>query len=329
MSLPHGLDPQARDAGGWGTSLIHNAEPVLACLNAAEARSVVEVGAFRGELTELLLRRADEQGGRVVAVDTVPHAELHELDEREPGLELLTETSFAVLARIPLPDAIILDGDHNYYTVSEELRIIDERVDSESGRLPLLLMHDVGWPHGRRDDYYVPSRIPDAHRHPLADEGLFPGEPGTYRGGIPCDNPAAHEGGPRNGVLTAIEDFLADRPSLRLAVIPSFYGLGVVWDPTAPYGDALSAAVAPWDRHPLLQRMEDNRVFHLASRHVVMILAQGAEEQLTARQPQLDRQRELLQSIHDSRVLRAAARVLRLRGHEPVFSPEEIERVIG
>jgi hypothetical protein len=294
-----------------------------------DARSVIEVGAFMGELTKLLLLWAAERDAAVTAIDTAPHTDLQELAAAHQDLELIRQTSFEALARIPLADAIILDGDHNYYTVAEELRIIAERAAAEQRPLPLLLLHDVGWPHGRRDDYYVPERIPAEHRQPLATEGLFPGQPGTYPGGIPCDNPAACEGGPRNGVLTAIEDFFVDRPPLRLAVIPSFYGLGVVWDPTAPYDDALSAAVAPWDRHPMLQRMEDNRVFHLANRHVVMILAEGAEEQLAARQPQLDRQRELLELIRDSRVLRAAARVLRLRGHEPVFSPEEIERVIG
>jgi hypothetical protein len=146
---------------------------------------------------------------------------------------------------------------------------------------------------------------------------------------IPCDNPAAHEGGPRNGVLSAIEDFLADRPSLRLAIVPSFYGQGVLWDTSAPYDAALSTALAPWDRHPLLQRMEDKHVFHLANRHVVMITAQEAEAELDARQPQLDRQREPLELIHGSRVLRAVSRVLRLRGDEPAFSPKEIERAIG
>ena len=33
---------------------------------------------------------------------------------------------------IPLPDAVIVDGDHNYYTVSEELRLIGERAPGAS-----------------------------------------------------------------------------------------------------------------------------------------------------------------------------------------------------
>ena len=53
---------------------------------------------------------------------------------------------------------MILDGDHNYYTLSEELRLIAER--ASGARLPLLIFHDIGWPLARRDAYYAPERIP-------------------------------------------------------------------------------------------------------------------------------------------------------------------------
>jgi methyltransferase family protein len=328
MSFPFDLDPSERDAGGWATSLLHNAELVLGCLDAVEARSVIEIGAFRGELTRLLMRWAQTAGATVTAVDTAPHADLEELALEDSDLQLVRTTSHIALAELPLADAIILDGDHNYYTVSEELRIISERATALGRRLPLLLLHDVGWPHGRRDDYYVPDRIPAEHRQPLADDGLYPGVPGTYHGGIPCDNPAAREGGPRNGVLTAIEDFVADRAGLRLAMVPAFYGLGVVWDTTGRDNAALERVVSPWDGNPLLARLEGNRVLHLANTHVQMILAQEAEQRVAAQERQLQRQRELLTRMRDSRVLRAAALALRLRGSEPVFSRRQIEQAL-
>ena len=227
MSFPFGLDPTERDPGGWATSLLHNAELVLGCLDAIEARSVVEVGGFMGELTRLLLRWAEPTGASVIAIDIAPHPDLEALEPGHDNLLLIREPSHTALTHAPPADAIILDGDHNYYTVSEELRIIAERAAEQQRSLPLLLLHDVGWPHGRRDDYYVPERIPAEHRQPLADAGLYPGQPGTYHGGIPCDNPAAHEGGPRNGVLTAVEDFMSGRERLRLAIVPAFFGLGV------------------------------------------------------------------------------------------------------
>jgi hypothetical protein len=67
MSFPFDLDPDERDPGGWATSLLHNAELVLGCLEIVQARSVTEVGAFMGELTRLLLRWADGAGATVTA----------------------------------------------------------------------------------------------------------------------------------------------------------------------------------------------------------------------------------------------------------------------
>jgi hypothetical protein len=328
MDFPYGLDPHARDPGGWATSLLHNAELVLGCLDAVGARSVAEVGAFMGELTRLLLRWADRTGANVIAIDVAPHPDLESLEPANDNLRLIRETSREALAHIPLTDAIILDGDHNYYTVSEELRIIAERAAEQQQRLPLLLLHDVGWPHGRRDDYYVPERIPAEHRQPLADAGLYPGEPGTYHGGIPCDNPAAHEGGPRNGVLTAVEDFISAHERLRLAIVPAFFGLGVVWDTAAAHDAALAHFLLTWDRNPLLQRMEDNRVLHLANMHVQMILAQEGYERVAAQDRQLRRQRELLRQMLRSRALRAAELALRLRRSEPPFSHRQIRQAI-
>src|ERR1700677_1845020 len=140
MSFPFDLDPHERDPGDWATSLLHNAELVLGCLDAVQARSVTEVGAFMGELTRLLLRWADERGATVVAIDTAPHPDLETLAAEHEQLELLRETSVDALARIPLSDVIILDGDHNHYTVSHELAVIARRAAQQRRPLPLLLL---------------------------------------------------------------------------------------------------------------------------------------------------------------------------------------------
>jgi hypothetical protein len=330
MAFPFDLDPHARDPGGWATSMLHNAEFVLACLDAARARTICEVGGFQGELTELLLRRGAVGGGRLTVVDTAPHAELRALADARDDAELtLWETdSHSALREIELPDAIVLDGDHNYWTVAGELSIIAERYAAAERSFPLVLMHDVGWPHDRRDDYYVPENVPAEHRHPLAEDGLFPGNPDTVHGGIPFDHPAAREGGPRNGVLTAVEDFLAERGELRLAIVPSFFGLGVIWDVAGPHAEAIEQTLAPWDRNVLLQRMEDNRILHLANTHVLLIAAQEAQERVVARDRQLQRQTELLTAINGSRVFWAVQLLLRLRHGRAVVSPRQMRGAI-
>lgn len=322
MAFPFDIDPYERDRGGWGASLMHNAELLLGCLDAVEARSVIEVGAFKGELTRLLMLWADTVGGKVFAIDPSPHRDLEQLEQERQDLQLIRETSHEALAHIALTDAIILDGDHNYYTLSEELRIIWQRAEEEQRQLPLLLLHDVTWPHGRRDDYYVPDRIPPEHRQPIApDRSVWPGDDGTHYSGIPYHYPAAHEGGPRNGVLTAAEDFASAHGQLYLAVVPAFFGLGVIWDRSSPHADALARVVGAWDRNPLLERLERNRVLHLASSQRQLRRAQDANERIQRRDRLLDRM------LH-SRVFWAAEMILRLRHSDPVFSREEIREVM-
>ena len=93
---------------------------------------------------------------------------------------LVRETSLEALRHIELGDAIILDGDHNHYTLTNELRLIDDRAE----RLPLRVLHDVGWPLARRDAYEAPDQIPEQHRQPLArGVGLAPGDAGVVAAG--------------------------------------------------------------------------------------------------------------------------------------------------
>jgi Methyltransferase domain len=321
------IDPYANDPGHWGASLLTLAELILPCLDAAGARSVVEVGAYAGDLTRALADWASRSGASVQAIDPDPRPALVELAERRPELELIRETSLAALGRVARPDVAIIDGDHNYYTVSEELRLIAGKASGAD--LPLLMFHDVEWPHARRDDYYDPGLVPEEHRQPIAHgAGLFPGEPGVRPGGLPYRHAASREGGPRNGVLTAVEDFVARDDGLVLVVIPAFFGLGVVWHRGAPWGAAVAQVLEQWDRNPLLGRLEANRVLHLASSHFHLVAASRAHERVAL-------QEALLRRLLDSRAFALAERLSRLRARAgvatdtPVISRNAIRRAIG
>jgi hypothetical protein len=320
------IDPYANDPGRWAHSLIHHAEVLLPCLDTAGVRSVAEVGAYAGDLTRVLLDWAAKSGTRVWAIDPSPQDSLVELDQTYDELELVRKTSLEALPEIPLPDAVVIDGDHNYYTVSEELRLIDER--AAGGDLPLLLFHDVAWPHGRRDDYYSPELIPEDQRQPIAEGGgLFPGVSGVRPGGLPYSGAAAQEGGPRNGVLTAVEDFVKDRDGLRLAIVPVFFGLGVVWRRDAPWADDLAELLEVWDRNTLLERLEANRVLHLAVAHFQFIEASQAKDKIA-------RQEAVLRRLLDSSAFRVAERLSRLRHRlgiatsQSMVSKDEIRRAL-
>jgi Methyltransferase domain len=305
----------------------NHAELLTSCLDTVKARSIVEVGAFAGDLTRLLLDWATPEGARVSAIDPAPRPQLVELDREYPELALIRETSVEALPRMSLPDVVIIDGDHNYYTVSEELRLIGER--AAEADLPLLLFHDVCWPHGRRDDYFAPELIPEDYRHPIAgnDGGIFPGEPGLRPGGLPYARSAAREGGPRNGVLTAVEDFVASREHLRLVVVPAFFGFGAVWHLHAPWAGDLAEVLGPWDRDSMLERLEANRLYHLAESHARQVEIWKLQERLGRRDGVL---RRMLESSAFS-VAEWLSRIRKRAGVGPtksVVSKDEIRRAL-
>jgi hypothetical protein len=316
------MDPQASDPNRLGYSLANVAEILFGCLDAAGAKSVLEIGAYRGELTAELLDWAEAAGARIAAVEPAPPMQLLELASARPELELLRQTSHDALARSEPRDAVVIDGDHNYFTLSEELRLIAE--GAEAAGMPLVLFHDLSWPHARRDTYYEPQRIPEEHRQPLVhNAGLAPWEPGIAAHGLPYVWAAAREGGERNGTLTAVEDFSAAHPGLRLAVVPAFFGFGALWDEQAPWAMEVARVVEPWDRHPVLERLEANRVANLAAAYI------------SARELEEERQRragleELLFAIEGSSAFALAERLARLRARgKPTYSREEIRKALG
>ncbi len=309
--------------------MAHHAEVMLPCFETAGVRSVAEVGAYAGDLTRVLVAWASTSGARVTAIDPAPRERLVELEKKRSDLTLIRETSLEALARIEMPDAVIIDGDHSYYTVSEELRLIDQRTSDPSVELPLLLFHDVCWPHGRRDDYFDPQQIPEDYRQPLAGDraGIFPGEPGLRPDGLPYPRSAAVEGGACNGVLTAVEDFVAGRDDLRLVVVPVFFGLGVVWRGDAPWSDELAELLSPWNDNSVARRLEANRVHHLAESHARQVQLWRLQERQT-------RQEAVLRRLLESSAFSIAERLSRLRvraGIAPaqsVISKDEVRRAL-
>jgi hypothetical protein len=148
-------------------------------------------------------------------------------------------------------DCILIDGDHNWYTVFNELRLIRERGLLRRGGM--IFFHDVGWPFGRRDMYYQPDTIPQEYRHKHELKGIVRGRSQLVDsgGGNAKDWNAVHEGGPKNGVLTAIEDFQSAHPSeYRFCRVRLAAGLGIMqyrgeklWDGLAFFLLRIKAAI--------------------------------------------------------------------------------------
>ncbi|MET0902434.1 MAG: CmcI family methyltransferase, partial [Acidimicrobiales bacterium] len=200
-------------------------------LRAAGVRRVVEIGALRGETT---IKMVNDLGpdAELHVIDPVPDFDPREHERQFPGRYHFHEAlSLDVLPSLPSMDAALIDGDHNWYTVYNELKLLDEGARRDGAPLPVLVLHDVLWPYGRRDLYYAPDQIPAEHRQPYATKGMRPGGKKLLdRGGLnPTMYNALEEGGPRNGVMTGLDDFVAehDKP-LRVLVLPIYFGLAIV-----------------------------------------------------------------------------------------------------
>ena len=244
-------------------SMAELAEVILPCLELADVRTVVEVGAEDGIFTRELLAWAEARDGRVWCVDPRPAPSLVELCDRSGAATLVEERSPEALEGLEHADAYLIDGDHNYYTVSRELEAIG-RKSNQSGRPLLAFLNDIGWPCGRRDLYYSPESLPAEAVHPYSYErGATLGRTTLVKGGLRGEGEfafAIEEGGPANGVLSAVEDFLESRPDLALVKVPCIFGLGVVHQTSAPYAAALARFLQPYSDSPLLERLEVNRL---------------------------------------------------------------------
>src|SRR5262249_10619081 len=105
--------------------------------------------------------------------------------------------------------------------------------------------------------------------------GITPGEANVLEvGGLnPKMNNANVEGGPRNGVMTAIDDFIAehDRPIRRL-VIPIYFGLAILVEDQRLDGQPqLPDALSPLEEHDgqrqLLEVAEETRLKAMLHQH--------------------------------------------------------------
>ena len=132
---------------------------------------MVEIGALRGETTVRLLELLG------------PDAELHVIDP------VPTSTPSEHERRFPGRYVFHRDISHNVLPTAAGRRRADRRRPQLVHRLPraahaprdararpgaplpLLIMHDVCWPYGRRDLYYAPERIPEEFRQPYATRG--------------------------------------------------------------------------------------------------------------------------------------------------------------
>lgn len=257
--------------------------PVLA---AARSRRVVEIGAERGDTTKLILDLLGPDA-ELHVIDPAPAFDPSEHERNFAGrYHFHRDVSHAVLPTLPPMDAALVDGDHNWFTVYHELKMLGEVSAAAGQPLPILFVHDVGWPYGRRDLYYDPEQVPEEFRQPWARGGMRPGLKTLQKhGGVnPTMCNAKVEGGPRNGVMTAVDDFIAEQAQpMRLVVVPIYFGLAVVVDENRlaqnpEIAVELDRLEGEAGLRPLLQIAESTRLRALGLTHTSL---QRSQDKLT------------------------------------------------
>jgi len=242
-------------------SLVAFKEIIFDVLELTGVNIVAEVGVGEGLFSRALCKWSEGRDVRLHLIDRQIPSEFREhVALYGPRVRLHAGHSLSVLGNILPCDAVILDGDHNYYTVHRELLAVIEASASQSC---IIFVHDVGWPCGRRDFYFAPEDIPEVALHPFVNVP-FPDESSCFHhvwnAAQRSIGMASHGGGKRNGVLTAIEDVMEAYSGWSLRIVPCVYGLGIMYKARSEHSSELDRYFRPLHNNLLLSRLERERV---------------------------------------------------------------------
>lgn len=270
---------------------------MLPVMKAARAKNILEIGIESGKSTQALLEYVQKMGGRLDCVDPTPLPEFDSESLRskaEGRFHFHNDLSLRILPDLPRFDAALIDGDHNWYTVYNELLQIEALHWHDPIQQPVIFVHDIGWPYGRRDLYYDPASIPEEFRHSHEQKGILPNRSELIEGkGLNQQLwNADHEGGLKNGVLTGVEDYLAETAlEYRFINLPMYYGLGIlVTEQRLKKNESLQHTLDEYELSPsankLLSHLEHLRSIELIFAQTLNWRLQAAEdyiEQLPSR----------------------------------------------
>jgi len=246
----------------WITSMESFApliEPVLKMLKPAV---IAEIGAAEGGNTRFLYEFLKATQGRLLTMDPSPRGSFVEWVKSTNGVVThFADYSLNCILRLGAVDVWFVDGDHNWYTVFNELSLIDQ-LARQHDKPAIIFMHDVSWPCARRDMYYDPNTIPSNFVQPNSNQlGITFDNAATPTGALKGPYWALQEGGPRNGVLTAVEDFLQATPTKYYWFhLPVILGLGVLVDESHPLAKEMVEYFKPFHDNPVMALVERDRI---------------------------------------------------------------------
>lgn len=235
----------------------------LPILELVKPKLIGEIGVEFGGNTKVLIDFLEKNHGKLHSIDPFPDFKIKELFNSLDNLTLHENTSLNVIKNLPKIPVWFIDGDHNWYTVYNELvNINDKNYDVDD---TIIFLHDVGFPCARRDQYYNPGSIPKSFLNDYCwDSGvLIDNSTALNRGFRGCGQfaIALNCGNKRNGVLTAVEDFLAlSENSYNFYNIPAVFGLGVLVKKNHSMYEQINSILSFYHNNDVLKILEDNRL---------------------------------------------------------------------
>ena len=180
-------------------------------LDEIKAENIIEIGSEDGINTKNIFEYCKDKNIHMAVIDTVPKVNINgSQEEYGDEFEIFTDISLNVLPKLKYCDVIFIDGDHNRYTVYNELKIIEKTFKNK--KLPLIFLHNIG----------------------LSDEVIYcPGEDSPVKEGAlnPNYNKGIYENNTKNDILTVFESFI-DKSSIELHLdfIPNYSGWGIIYN---------------------------------------------------------------------------------------------------
>jgi O-methyltransferase len=231
-------------------------------LNITKPSRLVEIGGDQGECTQKFCAWANSHNAYVHVIEIQPADALKRIVEQYQFARLHVGLSLELLPTMEGVACFVVDGDHNYYTVYNELKLI-----FQYNKPDLILLHDTGWPWGRRDLYYDVNTIPNEYRNdPVTDPnlGILPGHEGVFpEKGLRSNGQFAFarvEGGSKNGVRTAVQDFLVENSDYELFTIDCVFGLGILVPKSTAHYSRVVNVLTRYVANPLIALLEEDRL---------------------------------------------------------------------
>jgi len=165
-------------------------------LNRFKVKDIVLCGISDKNTLNQVLNYCETNSSTYIAIDLEQFAE-----------NIINDYPLNVLPQLHNFDAIFIGDDANWYTVYTELNYIKQNNEE----FPLVFICNNIFPFKRRDSYNNPKRIPDKYINSYSKE--FPYNNISIVDGL---YHAMDENTAKNGVLTAIEDFLSENKSISL-----------------------------------------------------------------------------------------------------------------